>query len=103
MFAYTLFHLGQALAHNIESLLVCRFFSGFFGVAPLAVDGGKSEALLARLPRPNHMYDVLKVYLPTYGLPQACLLPASSLDLYSRRSLVVCKFKFIASTCRQVV
>ncbi|KAK0440401.1 MFS polyamine transporter [Desarmillaria tabescens] len=40
MFAYILFHLGQALAHNIESLLVCRFFSGFFGVAPLAVDGG---------------------------------------------------------------
>ncbi|KAG7450861.1 MFS general substrate transporter [Guyanagaster necrorhizus] len=40
MFAYILFHLGQALAHNIQSLLVCRFFSGFFGVAPLAVDGG---------------------------------------------------------------
>ncbi|THV03329.1 MFS polyamine transporter [Dendrothele bispora CBS 962.96] len=37
---YTLFILGQALAPNIQTLLVTRFFSGFFAVAPLTVGGG---------------------------------------------------------------
>ncbi|KAI0946742.1 hypothetical protein AcW1_010117 [Taiwanofungus camphoratus] len=37
---YTLFHLGQALATNIETLLVTRFLSGFFAVAPLTNCGG---------------------------------------------------------------
>jgi MFS transporter, DHA1 family, multidrug resistance protein len=37
---YTLFHLGQALAPNIESLLVTRFLSGFFACAPLTNSGG---------------------------------------------------------------
>ncbi|KAA1477951.1 MFS polyamine transporter [Dentipellis sp. KUC8613] len=37
---YTLFILGQALAHNIETLLVTRFLSGFFGCAPLILSGG---------------------------------------------------------------
>jgi len=37
---YTLFHLGQGLAHNIETLLVTRFLSGFFAVAPLTNTGG---------------------------------------------------------------
>ena len=41
MTAYTLFILGQALAPNIETLLVTRFFSGFFAVAPLTNSGGK--------------------------------------------------------------
>ncbi|CAA7270304.1 unnamed protein product [Cyclocybe aegerita] len=40
MIMYTLFHLGQALAHNIETLLVTRFLSGFFAVAPLTNCGG---------------------------------------------------------------
>ncbi|KAK7470096.1 hypothetical protein VKT23_001536 [Stygiomarasmius scandens] len=38
--SYTLFILGQALASNIQTLLVTRFFSGFFAVAPLTVGGG---------------------------------------------------------------
>ncbi|KAF8629483.1 hypothetical protein AX15_003416 [Amanita polypyramis BW_CC] len=40
MTSYTLFHLGQALAPNIQTLLVTRFFSGFFAVAPLTNSGG---------------------------------------------------------------
>lgn len=40
MTLYTLFHLGQALAPNIQTLLVTRFFSGFFAVAPLINSGG---------------------------------------------------------------
>ncbi|KAJ7732657.1 MFS general substrate transporter [Mycena metata] len=40
MTLYTLFHLGQALAPNIETLLITRFLSGLFGVAPLVNGGG---------------------------------------------------------------
>jgi len=40
MVAYTLFFLGQALAPNIETLLVTRFWGGFFAVAPLTIAGG---------------------------------------------------------------
>jgi len=40
MTLYTLFHLGQSLAPNIQTLLVTRFLSGFFAVAPLTNCGG---------------------------------------------------------------
>ncbi|KIL54517.1 hypothetical protein M378DRAFT_174194, partial [Amanita muscaria Koide BX008] len=40
MVLYTLFHLGQALAPNIQTLLVTRFLSGFFAVAPLTNSSG---------------------------------------------------------------
>ncbi|KAJ2916645.1 hypothetical protein MD484_g3772, partial [Candolleomyces efflorescens] len=40
MVLYTIFHLGQALAKNIETLLVTRFISGFFACAPLTNSGG---------------------------------------------------------------
>ncbi|KAG7441532.1 MFS general substrate transporter [Guyanagaster necrorhizus] len=40
MTVYTLFHLGQALAQNIQTLMICRFFGGFFAVGPLTVNGG---------------------------------------------------------------
>ncbi|OSX62324.1 hypothetical protein POSPLADRAFT_1143698 [Postia placenta MAD-698-R-SB12] len=37
---YTILHLGQALAPNIEALLATRFLSGFFAVSPLTNCGG---------------------------------------------------------------
>jgi len=40
MLGQTLFHLPQALANNIETLLVGRFFAGFFAVAPFSICGG---------------------------------------------------------------
>ncbi|KZV65969.1 MFS polyamine transporter [Peniophora sp. CONT] len=40
MVCYTLFIIGQALAQNIETLLITRFFSGFFACAPLTNSGG---------------------------------------------------------------
>lgn len=40
MVSYTIFILGQALARNIETLLVTRFLSGFFAVAPLTNSSG---------------------------------------------------------------
>jgi len=38
--ALTLLYLGQSLAPNIQTLLVTRFLSGVFGVAPLSNCGG---------------------------------------------------------------
>ena len=40
MALYTLFILGQVLAQNIQTLLVTRFFSGFFAISPLVGSGG---------------------------------------------------------------
>ncbi|KAG6910333.1 hypothetical protein DXG01_011401 [Tephrocybe rancida] len=40
MCMYTIFTLGQALAQNIETLLITRFICGFFAVAPLTICGG---------------------------------------------------------------
>ncbi|TFY79171.1 hypothetical protein EWM64_g4840 [Hericium alpestre] len=37
---YTLFILGQALAHNTATLLITRLISGFFASAPLTMAGG---------------------------------------------------------------
>lgn len=37
---YAIFHLGQALAHNIQTLLITRFLVGFFGSAALTLGGG---------------------------------------------------------------
>ncbi|KAI0666449.1 MFS polyamine transporter [Trametes maxima] len=40
LICYVLFHLGQALAHNIATLLVTRFLTGVFACAPLTNCGG---------------------------------------------------------------
>ncbi|KAJ6464893.1 MFS polyamine transporter [Mycena sanguinolenta] len=40
MSMYTLLHLGQALAQNIQTLLITRFLGGFFAVAPIVNAGG---------------------------------------------------------------
>lgn len=40
MLIYCLFHLGQALAPNIQTLLITRFLSGVFASAPLTNCGG---------------------------------------------------------------
>jgi MFS transporter, DHA1 family, multidrug resistance protein len=38
--AYTLFTLGQTLAPNVQTVIVTRFFGGFFACAPLTNSGG---------------------------------------------------------------
>ena len=40
LIAYVLLHLGQALAHNLTTLLVTRFLTGVFACAPLTNCGG---------------------------------------------------------------
>ena len=37
---YTIFHIGQARANNMTTLLVTRFICGFFAVAPLTNSSG---------------------------------------------------------------
>ena len=37
---YTIFHIGQACANSMTTLLVCRFMGGFFGAAPLINSSG---------------------------------------------------------------
>ncbi|GAA5853949.1 hypothetical protein JCM5353_002308, partial [Sporobolomyces roseus] len=37
---FVLFNIGCARAQNIETLLICRFFAGFFGSSPLTNSGG---------------------------------------------------------------
>ncbi|TBU28211.1 MFS general substrate transporter [Dichomitus squalens] len=37
---YVILHLGQALAHNMQTLLVTRFLTGVFACAPLTIAGG---------------------------------------------------------------
>jgi MFS transporter, DHA1 family, multidrug resistance protein len=34
-----LFNIGTALGKNIETILILRFFGGFFGSAPISVGG----------------------------------------------------------------
>jgi len=37
MFGFSIFSLGTATAKDLQTVLICRFFAGFFGASPLAV------------------------------------------------------------------
>lgn len=50
MSVYTLFHLGQALSQNIQTLLITRFFGGFFACAPLTNCGGMWHCVYEHFP-----------------------------------------------------
>jgi DHA1 family multidrug resistance protein-like MFS transporter len=39
-FAFAIFQIGVATAQNVYTIMLCRFFSGTFGAAPLAIVGG---------------------------------------------------------------
>jgi MFS family permease len=39
-FIFTIFQIPVAVAQNIETILICRFFQGLAGCAPLAIVGG---------------------------------------------------------------
>lgn len=47
-FIFAIFQLPQALATNIETILICRFISGFAGSTPLANTGGVVHDLFGR-------------------------------------------------------
>ncbi|KAK9450522.1 major facilitator superfamily domain-containing protein [Limtongia smithiae] len=37
MFIFAIFHLAVARAHDLQTIMICRFFAGFFGASCLAV------------------------------------------------------------------
>jgi DHA1 family multidrug resistance protein-like MFS transporter len=37
---FAIFQIPVAVAKNVETIMICRFLGGFFGVAPLAIIGG---------------------------------------------------------------
>jgi DHA1 family multidrug resistance protein-like MFS transporter len=39
-FIFAIFQIPVAVAQNIETILICRFFQGLAGCAPLAIVGG---------------------------------------------------------------
>ncbi|CZR58483.1 probable fluconazole resistance protein [Phialocephala subalpina] len=39
-FVFGIFQIGVAVAQNLYTIMLCRFFSGMFGSAPLAIVGG---------------------------------------------------------------
>jgi DHA1 family multidrug resistance protein-like MFS transporter len=39
-FCFAIFQIPVAVAQNLETVMLGRFFTGFFGCAPLAIIGG---------------------------------------------------------------
>lgn len=39
-FVFAIFQIPVAVAQNLQTIMLCRFFGGFFGSAPLAIVGG---------------------------------------------------------------
>lgn len=39
-FVFAIFQIPVAVAQNLQTIFVCRFFGGFFASAPLAIVGG---------------------------------------------------------------
>lgn len=64
LWAYTLFHLGQALAKSMPPLIVTRFLAGFFACGPLNNGGG----VVADMWGPNGRGPAMSVYSATVFL-----------------------------------
>lgn len=67
MCSYTILFVGQGVATNIQTVLILRFFSGAFAVAPLITSGGM---LLVSLVDFDLIF-YLQVSLRMYGTPKA--------------------------------
>lgn len=48
---FLLSQLGPAVGQNIQAILICRFFSGFFGASPLSNAGGSVSDMFSALDR----------------------------------------------------
>lgn len=84
---FGLFILGSGLAQNFTTLIVCRFFAGFFGSAVVSVGGGTNADLwppaLAGFVYP--FYFVSPFLGPAFGKKfSRCSLMKSSLTVKSR-------------------
>jgi MFS family permease len=78
MTVFTLLHLGQALAPNIQTVLATRFFAGVFGVAPLSNCGGMPSSNTKRSRALKYLSGVIVDIWPTTGRgPSTALFTAS--------------------------
>lgn len=50
-FLFAIFQIPVAVARNVETILICRFFAGAAGVAPLAIVGGMLVDIWATVER----------------------------------------------------
>lgn len=41
MLCFAIFQIPVAVARNVQTVMLCRFFGGFFGSAPLAIVGDR--------------------------------------------------------------
>ena len=62
---FMLFTLGAGFSQNLESLIVCRFFAGFFGSPALAVGAGTNADLF--LPKDRAIATSLFILAPFAG------------------------------------
>jgi multidrug resistance protein len=53
LFIYSIFNIPCAVANNIETVLVCRFFSGFFASCSLTLAGGSISDIFPTETRGN--------------------------------------------------
>ncbi|RFU31158.1 hypothetical protein B7463_g5175, partial [Scytalidium lignicola] len=58
LFGFCLFQIGTALAKNIQTVLILRFFAGFIGSTPISVGG----ATLSEIYGPSHMPYAIAFY-----------------------------------------
>jgi MFS family permease len=70
--AFALFEVGAALAKNIETYLICRFFAALFGCPPLTTFGGSISDMWSPLAR-TFVFPIISV--PTFMFPVQHFLP----------------------------
>ncbi|KAF8306487.1 MFS general substrate transporter [Clavulina sp. PMI_390] len=66
---FVIFHIGCALAQNPQTMMLCRFFAGAFGSAPLTNSGGMISDLFAPYERavPQTLYGTAPLLGPVVG------------------------------------
>ncbi|KAI0746294.1 MFS polyamine transporter [Daedaleopsis nitida] len=82
LISYFLFHLGQALATNITTLLITRFLTGVFGSSPLTICAGVIVDVWdpVNLGRATVLFSAGVFFGPVLGPVAGGLLANSSLD-----------------------
>ncbi|KAF8589941.1 MFS general substrate transporter [Ramaria rubella] len=66
---YLFFHLGGALATNIQTVVICRFLGGILGSAPISNAGGQVADMWSPHDRglPNGIYSLCTFFGPVSG------------------------------------
>ena len=78
-FGFSIFNLAVATGKDLQTILICRFFSGFFGACPLTVSATPPQILASRGRRLLTVYSASLLFSPTCSTTA----PAAWLLLYS--------------------